>query len=98
MSRNFSHPLARSAKVWSATMEDGVERRILVIVTMTELDPKHDRYSKELVRKLPRAAKNIWRIHPSRRDSCPSADRRIGRKLETHCWRSRRTGSHARKS
>jgi hypothetical protein len=56
MSRNFSHPLARSAKVWSATMEDGVERRILVIVTMTELDPKHDRYSKELVRKLPRAA------------------------------------------
>jgi hypothetical protein len=49
MSRNFSHQLARSAKVWSATMEDGAERRILVIVTTIELDPKHDRYSKDLV-------------------------------------------------
>ena len=56
MSRNFSHPLARSAKVWSATMEDGAERRILVIVTTIELDPKHDHYSEKLVRKLARAA------------------------------------------
>ncbi len=56
MSRNFSHPLARSARVWSATMEDGAERRILVIVTTIELDPKHDRYSKKLVGKLSRAA------------------------------------------
>ena len=36
MNRNFSHPLARGAKVWSATMEDGTERRILVIVTTIE--------------------------------------------------------------
>ena len=56
MSRNFSHPLARSAKVWSATTKDGVERRIFVIVTTIELDPKHDRYSKELVGKLSRPA------------------------------------------
>jgi hypothetical protein len=56
MSRNFSHPRARSARVWSATTEDGVERRILVIVTTIELDPKHDRYSKELVGKLSRPA------------------------------------------
>jgi hypothetical protein len=56
MSRNFSHPLARSARVWSATMEDGAERRILVIVTTIELDPKHDGHSEKLVRKLARAA------------------------------------------
>lgn len=56
MGRNFSHPLARSARVWSATMKDGAERRILVIVTTIELDPKHDRYSEKLVRKLARAA------------------------------------------
>jgi hypothetical protein len=30
--------------------------RILVIVTTIELDPKHDRYSENLVRKLARAA------------------------------------------
>lgn len=56
MSRNFSHPLARSARVWSATMEDAAERHILVIVTTIELDPKHDRYSEKLIRKLGRAA------------------------------------------
>jgi hypothetical protein len=56
MGRNFSHPLARSARVWSATTKDGAERRILVIVTTIELDPKHDRYSKKLVGKLSRAA------------------------------------------
>ena len=37
-------------------MEDGAERRILVIVTTIELDPKHDRHSEKLVRKLARAA------------------------------------------
>lgn len=37
-------------------MEDGAKRRILVIVTTIELDPKHNRYSKELVGKLSRAA------------------------------------------
>jgi hypothetical protein len=54
--RNFSHPLARSARVWSATTKDGAARCILVIVTTIELDPKHDRYSEKLVRKLARAA------------------------------------------
>jgi hypothetical protein len=57
MSGNFSHQLARRAKVWSATTEDGVERRILVIVTTIELDPKHDRYSKE--RRLDGGAEGI---------------------------------------
>jgi hypothetical protein len=55
MSRNFSHPLARSATVWTAAMEDSPGRRILVIVTTIELDPKHDRYSKDLAGQLSRA-------------------------------------------
>ena len=35
----FSHPLARGAKVWIARSHDGSELPMLVIVTTVELDP-----------------------------------------------------------
>jgi hypothetical protein len=68
-------------------MEDGAERRILVIVTTIELDPKHDRHSEKLVRSSPARRKNIWGSHRRRSDSCSSTDRRIGYEDERHCWR-----------
>lgn len=55
--RGFTHPLARAAHVWSAQGLDGSERRILVIVTTMELDPKRVRYDGMKVERLSRAAK-----------------------------------------
>ena len=57
MTREFSHPLARTARVWIAQKQDGSEQRVLVIVTTMELDPENQRYKKRLVEKLSRAAK-----------------------------------------
>ena len=53
----FSHPLARSAKVWTAVAFDGGEQRVLVIVTTIELEPNHKGYKKALVERLSRAAR-----------------------------------------
>jgi hypothetical protein len=53
----FTHPLARAARVWRAEGLDGSERRVLVIVTTIELDPKSHRYDDRLVERLSRAAK-----------------------------------------
>jgi hypothetical protein len=52
----FTHPLARAARVWRAERLDGSERRVLVIVTTMELDPKSHRYDERLVERLARAA------------------------------------------
>ena len=52
----FSHPLARSAKVFAADSLDGKEQQILVIVTTVELDPHSGRYKKGLVERLSAAA------------------------------------------
>ena len=54
----FSHPLARSASVFTAKNSDGSEYRALVIVTTLELDPKSQKYKKPFVEKLSRAAKD----------------------------------------
>jgi hypothetical protein len=56
LTREFSHPLARAARVWIAQRQDGSEQRVLVIVTTMELDPENQRYKKKLVEKLSRAA------------------------------------------
>jgi hypothetical protein len=48
----FSHPLARSAKVFAANSHDGAEQRILVIVTTVQLDPHDKRYKNRLVERL----------------------------------------------
>ena len=52
----FSHPLARGAKVWTATAQDGAEQRVLVIVTTIPLEPDDKGYKKSLVERLSRAA------------------------------------------
>ncbi len=49
---SFSHPLARKARVWPMTSQDGSERHVLVIVTTLELDPHNERYKKKLVNRL----------------------------------------------
>jgi hypothetical protein len=54
----FSHPLARSAKVFAAHSQDGMEQQILVIVTAVELDPQSERYKKRLVERLSAAARD----------------------------------------
>jgi hypothetical protein len=52
----FSHPLARSASVFTAKNNDGSECRVLAIVTTLELDPKSQNYKRLFVEKLSRAA------------------------------------------
>jgi hypothetical protein len=52
----FSHPLARTAKVWAAKAHDGGEQRVLVIVTTIPLEPADKGYKKSLVERLSRAA------------------------------------------
>ena len=52
----FSHPLARSASVFTAKNNDGSEYRVLVIATTLELDPKSRSYKKPFVEKLSKAA------------------------------------------
>jgi hypothetical protein len=52
----FSHPLARSARVFTAKNSDGSEYRVLAIVTTLELDPKSQNYKRLFVEKLSRAA------------------------------------------
>jgi hypothetical protein len=54
----FSHPLARSANVFTAKNNDGSEYRVLAIVTTLELDPKSQNYKKLFVEKLSRAARD----------------------------------------
>ena len=56
----FSHPLARSASVFTAKNNDGSEYRVLAIVTTLELDPMSQNYKKPFVEKLSRAAETIW--------------------------------------
>jgi hemerythrin len=53
---SFSHPLARKAKVWPMTSQDGSERHVLVIETTVALDPKDDKFKKKLVDRLSEAA------------------------------------------
>jgi hypothetical protein len=57
----FSHPLARSAKVFTARNLDGVEEKILAVATTLELDPKGEHYKKRFVEKLSAAARDYVR-------------------------------------
>lgn len=47
---NFSHPLARAARVWQANV--GGPRKVLIVVTTLELDPHREGYKKKLVEGL----------------------------------------------
>lgn len=55
----FSHPLARGAKVWPLKNRDGAEQYLLVILTTLVLDPKSERYSPKTVDRLSRAAQEF---------------------------------------
>ena len=55
----FSHPLARGAKVWIASLEGGNAKRILVIVTNAELDRDSRKYKPENIERLSDAARDF---------------------------------------
>jgi hypothetical protein len=57
----FSHPLARSARVFVAGNLEGAEEQILTIVTTLDLDPKCEHYKKRFVEKLSAAARDYVR-------------------------------------
>jgi hypothetical protein len=54
---SFSHPLARAAQVWQANV--GGPRRILIVATTLELDPRHKRFKQQLVDGLASAAEEF---------------------------------------
>ncbi|MGJ0508789.1 MAG: hypothetical protein ACR652_17010 [Methylocystis sp.] len=56
---DFIHPLARGAKVWTASLNTGETRRILVIVTNAELDPAKKKYKPDLIAQLTTAAQEF---------------------------------------
>jgi hypothetical protein len=56
-----SHPLARSARVFTAHSLDGAEEKILAVATTLELDPKGEHYKKRFVDKLSAAARDYVR-------------------------------------
>jgi hypothetical protein len=62
----FSHPLARDARIFTASASDGSEYRVLAIVTTLELDPKNHSYKKLLVESFPELPRNIWPIPTTR--------------------------------
>ena len=57
----FSHPLARGAKVWNASLEDGLVKRILVIVTNAELDSNSEKFNSDNIERLSSAAREFLR-------------------------------------
>ncbi len=57
----FSHPLARSAKVFTAHHRDGNEQRVLAIVMTLELDPRGEHHKKRFVERLSDAARDYVR-------------------------------------
>jgi hypothetical protein len=60
----FTHPLARAAKAWAATTQIGTVRRMLVVVTTLELDPKSKKYKKKLIESLASAANEYVAANP----------------------------------
>lgn len=62
----FSHPLARSAKVWSAEFAEGAPRTVLTVVTTLELDPDHKKFKAEQVDRLTAAARTFVADHPDK--------------------------------
>jgi hypothetical protein len=64
LTREFSRPLARVARVCTTQNLAGSERRVLVIVTTMALDPARRRYKKTLVEELSEAAtEHTWHGH-----------------------------------
>jgi len=55
----FSHPLARAAKIWPVEASHGPKQKTLVIVTTLALDPQDKRYKPKLVERLSVAAREF---------------------------------------
>lgn len=54
---DFTHPLARDAKVWASGGHSGSPQKVLVIITRLELDQDHPRFKAKLVERLSAAAR-----------------------------------------
>jgi hypothetical protein len=65
----FTHPLARDAKVWVASGQDGSARRVLAIVTTLSLDPESKEYKKDKVERLSADATDYVKAHPAEADA-----------------------------
>jgi len=65
----FTHPLAKDAKVWVASGQDGSAKRVLTIVTTLTLDPESKRYRKDKVDRLAADAKDYVQAHPADADA-----------------------------
>jgi hypothetical protein len=65
----FTHPLARDAKVWVASAQDGSAKRVLTIVTTLTLDPESKRFRKDKVDRLAADAKDYVLAHPAEADA-----------------------------
>jgi hypothetical protein len=55
----FTHPLARAAKVWPMRSRDGHDQKVLVIVTTLTLDAESESHKPKLVERLSAAAQNF---------------------------------------
>ena len=62
----FEHPLARSAKVWSAYPREGDSKAYLVVVTTLTLDPDSKKYKTDLVEQLKGAVTHFLAEHPDK--------------------------------
>ena len=60
---DFTHPLARGAKVWEAKLRNGETKKILVIVTNAELDSEKKKYNAENIDRLVSAAETFMDEH-----------------------------------
>ena len=65
----FTHPLARDAKVWTASARDGSAQRVLAIVTTLALDPENRRYKKDKVERLTADARDYVIANPAEADA-----------------------------
>ncbi len=62
----FTHPLARSARVWLAEMLEGEPQKVLTIVTTLELDPEHKKYKPDQVERLRTFAREFLAENPGK--------------------------------
>jgi hypothetical protein len=58
-STRFTHPLARGAKIWVATLRDGSSHKLLAVVTTLKLDSQSKRFKEDKVSRLKEAI-NEW--------------------------------------
>ncbi len=60
----FEHPLARTSHIGLTAGVKGTVMRILVVITILQLDKGHKKYKEELVQRLSDAARSWLEDHP----------------------------------